>query len=250
MAMNQPVNHIRVMDVNQPLIEDSTGIADVKVIFEDLTTGNSETLNDTIVEFHDFLTQNFRVTTPIQPNHHYRVTVDDGKNEPLITTASAPAITELRKDPDIPPRCFEELQLHFHNVDYPETIHLKAGFPYQNRINWTHISGNCVNIEHVEKQNIWRVTGTPEDMLKYYFPEPGVDDPCDAPPEVSCQDLDTDKIYLKYYHLSADYETYYKPTEPLDPIQSPTIKNGIGFFGIHNKKQEYLPIDTTYSGGI
>lgn len=249
MAIDQSVNHLRIMDVNQPLIEDSTGKADVKVIFEDLTAGHTEILNDTIVAFQEFLTQNFRVTTPIRPDHLYKVTVDDGTSEPLTATASAPAITELQKDPEAPIRCFEELQLHFHNVDHPETIHLEAGFPYQNEINWTHISGNCVEIKHIKEQDIWRLTGTPADMLKYYFPTGGVEDPCDPPPEISCQDLDTDEIYLRYYHLSSDYETYYKPTTPIAPIQSPTVEHGIGFFGIHNKKQDSLLIDTTTSGG-
>lgn len=241
MAVGESENYIRVMDVNQPHIEDSTGKADVTVRFKDLTNNETELLEDTLIGFDDFLTQNFKVNTPIRSNHVYRVSVDNGTQKPLTTVATAPGNTELRTTRSSPPQCSEKLQWDFHNVSSAENIHLEVGLPYNDDIRWAHVGGNCSDVEHLEDRDIWRLTAHVYELFQYHFP---ASDPCTGP-SVTCSDLDKDEIYLHYFHLGAEYEHYYKSEEPVDPAESPTIENGIGFLGVHHEHYSTFAIDTS-----
>lgn len=74
------INYIRVKNLNITYLQDSTNI-DAEVTLENIYSGATEILEDTIVVFDSLKTHNFCRTMDIQPHIEYRVSVEgsDGK---------------------------------------------------------------------------------------------------------------------------------------------------------------------------
>ncbi len=230
LAVKQDTNYIRVKDLSSPLLPDSTRTLDGTVILKNLQTGQTQVLQDTIVQFGKVYTHNFITTLNILPDTKYRVTVKGPQGNLLSTTGVTPRFVDVDvkissvSDPEGP--CDKFLEVAFHPVYNEEVFRYSLSYkPF------TQGSSNfCQNIFY------------PGPLDPYYAAGfcPGVrwnlpDRPVPKNTRVFSfriakgPDYDLNggvcKIYLKYKHFGAGTFVGISPNDSL------TIPGGLGTFG-------------------
>lgn len=95
LAVFQDSNYIRIKDLSAPLLADSTREIDAAVMLENLKTGRSQVLQDSVVQFKGVYTHNFLTKMDIQSNTHYRITVKNSSGYSISEVAYVPPIAEV-----------------------------------------------------------------------------------------------------------------------------------------------------------
>ncbi len=95
LGVNRDINYIRVKDLDSPLLADSTHKINAKVTLTNLSTGQTQILQDSVVRFHNIYTYNFRTTMDITPETKYRVRVTRSEGQSISATTITPPIAEI-----------------------------------------------------------------------------------------------------------------------------------------------------------
>ncbi len=208
-------NFIRVKDLNTPPTGDSTRTLDATVRLENLRTGRTETLVDSVVAFDGTYTHNFRMTQPVVPGATYRLTLARADGQRAEATATMPRQTEVAVEPPAADTlaCDGEVLLQFQNIRAESPLALSVGLNWSGGRRW------------VEFGRIDRSTG----FIPWRLVEEVV--PGYALRELSekeyCTVLDGPELRIAYTHYGPDW-----PADSVlaDPTAS-TVKNGLGVFG-------------------
>ena len=244
LSIDQTPNYIRIKDLHEAFIEDSTYSYNYDVTFENLTNDTTYALRDTIIDFGGLKTHNLILDDLLKPKRKYRITIENDDGAKTQSIATTPGIAE----PEVIPEgagCYDTIQIRFENVVKPEQLHVELGFPFDEGIYRAHISGSFSEFHHNEEKNVWYIEGTMRNLLKYAFPPTGDGPPCSQPPAVWCWNLDSDEIQVDYYHLGPEWESEYRVEESRSPIEAPDVDGGLGFFGAYAKGSFSFRIDTT-----
>jgi hypothetical protein len=186
------------------LIGDSTRHIDATVTLENLETGATEVLEDTIVMFNDVYTHNFRSTMDIVQKTRYRLRVERSDGKTLSATSLTPVISNVSLAPDTI-YCRSLVTFTLEPIIEGSLILIWGGFDYNGKRFWKRIKDNSVGNDN----------GTY--FVRLFRPGSLL------PGDVNCDDLDTDNFYIKY--------THYGPNFFGDVSQSLQITGGAGQFG-------------------
>lgn len=222
LTLSQEEHFIRVKDLNDPLIGDSTRTLDVTVTLENQATGTTERLADSIVAFDGLFTHNFRTDQDIQPGVTYELTVERPDGRSSQATATMPPETRVESRPPRPDsiRCSGGLILRFQNVPKGRFLRVFAGFNWNRAWRWAEIQDPETSIgieparfvEKVIPNRVFRAElGSNWQEQKRLF----------------CTLLDKGRIRIAYTHFGPDWP----PDSVLaNPIES-SVRNGLGVFG-------------------
>lgn len=211
---------LRVRDLDAPLLPDSTRTLDATVTLKNLSTGQTETLTDSIVVYEGVYTHNFRSAQDIQPATQYRITIEqDGKR--THATATMPEKTKVGIEPKGKIRCTQSVYVTFQNVPEKRLLQMSVGIPWRNHLNWVEASdfdtgtnGNL--IERFDAASIARAV-MPERILSTVGFQS----------EKFCSLFDENRVYIAFTHYGPDW-----PADSIrtNPTQS-AVQNGLGTFG-------------------
>lgn len=212
---------IRVKDLNEPLIGDSTRVIDATVTLKNLATGQTETLADSVVTFQGLYTHNFRSEQDIQPATRYRVRVERPDGRAAQVTAMMPPRTAIDVAPDGPVNCTEGIRLHFQNIQDLRLLHVSVGFVWRNHLNWVDLSDPTVGSEGTPVYSF-----APAGILASVFPD-RLRQSLGFDREKYCNQLNDDHFRVAYTRLGPDW-----PADSVlaNPLES-SVKNGLGVFG-------------------
>jgi len=216
LTLSEGPSFIRVKNLNDPLIGDSTRTLDATVTLTNRETGATETLADSIVVFDGVYTHNFRADLDIQEETTYRITVDhpDGRAR---ATATMPESTRVDVRPEGPVACTQRVRLLFQNVPKPCLIRAEVGIPWRNDIHW-------IDLETSQSGNAPVGRVTPSSALREVVPESVLLSV--GPPAEYCSLL-FGPVRIAYTHLGPDWP---RDSVVADPFDS-EVENGLGVFG-------------------
>jgi hypothetical protein len=224
------VNHVRVRNLDAPFTADSTRELDVTVTLTDEGRGVTETLQDSVVQYENVNTHNFRALMDIRPETQYRLTVRPDRGEDTLqVTTTTPRIAERSAEPT-GMDCETPIQLTFDPVQSPQDIKVVVGFRHKGEREETE-----VQMESADAPDQITTTFTPKEVLN--TPPPCVP-PEYEPPPTWCHDLDTAKLYIKYIHFGPE-STW------LPEADSVSLSGGTGAFRSYYRDEFPVPIDTT-----
>lgn len=208
-------NFIRVKDLNTPPTSDSTRTLDATVRLENLRTGTTETLVDSVVAFDGAYTHNFRMTQPVVPGATYRLTVSRADGRRAEATATMPRRTTIAVDPPVADTldCMGQVLLDFQNVRTQSTVTLSVGLTWSGARRW-------VDVGRVDRTVGLIPSRLVEDAVPGYALR-------ELSPEEYCGVLGTQELRFAYTHYGPDW-----PADSVlaDPTAS-RIENGLGVFG-------------------
>jgi hypothetical protein len=234
---------IRVKPLNRPLGSDSTQPLDATVTLENLATGETITLTDSIVTFTDqgtrVVTHNYWTDAPIQPSTRYRLTVDGPAGTTRATTTT-PTGTDAVIRPDST-NCIEPFTLIFRDTDR---------LPLFADIRFAH-DGENPAVRVLEENPPPRMNEPtyrflPSRILAERIPlppQPGPTIQC-AP---RCSALDDPEIAVEYVYVSPNWVGGL-PADPMDfnpRIDQENLDNGAGFFGALRRDTITAVVDTS-----
>lgn len=236
MNLHETGHVIRVRDLNV-FHQDSSSInLDAEVTFYDLENGTSQSLRDSIVQFPANYTHNFVLTKEFLPRKPYRVTVERSDGLSVSSDFTTPGVTEAHVFPSFGPySCFTELQLAFTNVLPNEQIRWEIGFRYNEETYWKELTNKCPQSYDSERNQL-TISMDTRGFLNTIFPRPMNNGLCEFgnSPEVSCGDLDSDEVQIRYLHLGPEWNLIF-PVRPSDPVDIGSIQNGLGFLGAYSR---------------
>lgn len=219
LTLSDEPHHIRVRNLNDLVLDDSTQPLEATVTLKNLESGKTEILVDSVVSFDGMLTHNFRSEMDIEPEVTYEVSVERSDGRTSRATATMPGITEVDLIPDSGVACDSLLDVEFPEIDENRFIRASVGLKYGNVVDWH-------DIEFKEL-----VTGG----LRHRFKPAAVVDevvPENVPPIVNCDAarycnlLDDHKIRIAYTHFGPDWPA---DSTLSDPLRT-DVSNGTGVF--------------------
>lgn len=220
LTLTQDEHYIRVKDLNQPVTQDTARTLDATVTLENLTTGLTETLEDSVVLFEGVATHNFRVDQSIEPSADYRLTVERSDGVTTQATATTPPFTDVIVAPETTAvACDQEIILDFPNVPTPRLLRLRAAIEWDGIPYWRSIDITT------------RSDGTPTafvsaaSVIADVVPAPTLETLGGA--SQYCTILSDDTLPIAYTHFGPDW-----PADSVraDPLAS-DVENGLGLFG-------------------
>lgn len=220
LTLSDEPHYIRVKNLNDLVLDDSTKPLNATVTLEDLETGDTEVLVDSIVEFDGLYTHNFRSEMDIEAERTYEVRVERSDGRIGRATATMPPLTATTLSPATEAPCHRRITVEFPNVDNPRFIQASVGLKYGDAIGWMNIE-----LERLDEGGS-RARFTPASMVDEIVPEnvtPFVD--CDA--EKYCNLLDDKNVRIAYTHFGPDWPADSTLARPL-PSE---VANGLGVFG-------------------
>lgn len=266
--LSEPRQFVRVKDMNQPLVGDSTRTIDATVRLENLDTGASYPMQDSAVAFDGVYTHNFWVNLDVVPNTAYRVTVtrSDGTTTrsttrtpraiaPVPTPASGNCLTSFRVPlPDIrDTQRIRQVAVGF----LPEQESSGPGGapgPGGDRNPGDTTPQVRIWVAAEDSESIQVVGfGGGEDVQLRFTPEPvlGTEIASQNTPPFSvytprCLKLGDDRIRVAYLLLGPDW--FYRVPQgdvSFDPSTSNFVENGIGFLGALRRDTVSITVDTS-----
>lgn len=219
--LDEDINYIRVKDLNSTLSENIGEDIDANVTFENLKTGTTQTLEDTVVEFDGVKTHNFWTTMDIEPDTKYQVSVErsDGRQTSAIATTPYKARTNVNP---IAANCTTQVNVNFQPVRSKFGLSVELGFYYKQDLFWVRVNNLLI-----ERENSVTLSIMPIDLIS---------DPFEG--RLLCEQLSDDSFEVRYTHYGPDL---FKDTVS-DTLRIP---GGSGRFGAYYKDAFTFPIDTT-----
>lgn len=220
LTVSDAPHYIRVRNLNDLVLDDSTQPLDATVLLKNLDTGATETLIDSVVVHDGVYTHNFRSEMDVEPKTTYEVSVERSDGRTSRATATMPPVTNVEVEPTGDAACDARLRVEFPDIDQKRFIRASVGLKYANTLEWYNID----------------LTELPTGGLRQRFqPASFVDEvvPDNITPIVDCDAarycslLDDKKIRIAYTHFGPDW-----PADSVlaDPLHS-DVTNGTGVFG-------------------
>lgn len=235
-------NYVRIRDLNEPFLSEES-ILDATVMFENMETGSSVELRDTIVTFGGNITRNFFIEQDIEHNTTYRLRAERSDGVVVESFTKTPAKTEVKLNPDLlnddgsfstSTSCYSPIEITFKNVVDPEFIDMIFSIRFENEIKTGPLNYFLTELNHVEGSDEMTIVMSPRNMLVEIFPPPLPDDPFFNPynliPLVDCDALTHSDIHIEFRHFSSEWKAG-RPFRGLVDIESGDVINGLGLFG-------------------
>lgn len=218
LTLSKAKHFIRVKDLNDPVDTDSVRVLNATVTLENVSTGTTETLTDSIVTFNGFFTHNFRTDQDIQPGTSYRLRVvrPDGRFSEATATMPPAADLEIEPTPADTAACDGQILLTFQGIPLDGLVRISAAVRWDDQLHWTEQR----QLELPKGGFVpWRIVdeALPESVLQ------SVDDPTRYCTEL----LDEGTVHIAYTRFGPDW-----PADSVlnNPVES-SVKNGLGIFG-------------------
>ena len=229
-------NIIRVKNLLEPFSASSATPFDATVTFTDLGNNATTQLRDTTVDYEVGKTHNFILEENLELDSQYRITVERSDGEMVSSIATTPGETDASYFPQMFINCETAIRFSYGNVKLSEFIEMEIGAEYQGDIHWAEMD-LVGDIEYDYQQNIGRVTMSPRNLLVEVFPPILPDNPYYDPyklfPTVTCSELDSNVMRIRYKHFGPEWSTGRPILEGQLDIDSGDIENGLGFFGAY-----------------
>ncbi len=224
-------NHVRVRDLNTPLTRDSTRELNVTVTLTDVDRGATETLQDSVVQYDNVYTHNFRALMDIRPETQYRVTVHPKQGTDSVqATTTTPRIAEASAEPT-GMDCDTSIQVTLEPVQSPSDVDMAVGFQHRGNREQT-----AVGVGSGDAPDQASTSFTPLDILN--TPAPCTEPDPSIPPPTWCHELDVDELLVRYTHFGP------QSTEST-VSDSVNVPGGIGSFRSYYRDVLSVPIDTS-----
>lgn len=215
-------NYIRVMDLNTPLNSQNTDLNAV-VEFENLNTGFTEILDDTLVQFDGVNTFNFVKNGEIFPKTDYRVRVTSPEGSVREVYTQTPPIANKTVEGDNR-SCFLPVTITLDEVGEDDTVIWNVRFEYENQD-----YGSPPQLTNLP-------TRTESGGLQLEFRPQQILDPIFGDNRVQCYELSDDKFYVSYVHHGPGYEL--NSEDPDEPVGTSRL---LGYY----REMETVVVDTT-----
>lgn len=211
-------HYIRVRNLNDPLVEDSTRVLDATVTLENLSTGTTETLTDSVIIFEGTHTHNYRTDQDIHAATTYRLTVERADGRTTTATATMPQQTKVEVVGPSTVSCTQDLQFFFQNVSHPRLLRISVGINWDDQWHWT-------RDQALGRDTLATYGFVPWRIVERTLPGPVLNTVED--PEDYCTLLDDNEIRITYTHFGPDW-----PADSVlaNPVES-SVNNGLGVFG-------------------
>lgn len=219
LATGEETNYVRVRDLTTPPVTDSMRTLNATVTLENLASGRTETLTDSIVRFEGTYTHNFRVDQDIRPNTTYQLTVEGNGGKTTRARAKTPPVTEANVSPERGAKCAGSIQIGFPQIAKPRFIDLALGMRYGGKTRFVpvEISGRGgAYLLFLFKPAVLVEEVVHKEKLPFV----------DCDPTRYCRLLDDRKVRLAYTHYGPDLQP---DSLRSDPFSSP-VENGVGTF--------------------
>ena len=225
--IKESVNYIRVKELNTPLGPDSTNQIDADVQLTNLNTGNTATLQDTVVQFDGVNTHNFYTAMNITPQTDYKLSIErsDGRLAEAVTKTPHIASTQVGPKNET---CFQSVELSLQPVGEREELRVEVGFEADNKLFWTSIS---LEEDEQSPDRLYARFSPKQILNRVYNPN--------SPNEngLCCFQLTSKFLYVRYTHFGPDFLE--------GTTDTVAIESGTGTFGAHYDRSFSFPIDTT-----
>lgn len=234
-AMNtdSTLNHIRIKDVQTPLLSPVEEIETFSATLENLQTNEVKPLEKEILIFNENPTLNFIVDEVFQQRSSYKLTVTGTNGEISTSIATTPGNTTLTLTPEVTEECSEEILIEFDDVKDPEFIRFELGVRYERIMYYAEIK-TVAPLEKVPGTDKVQVSLSITNMLVDLFPPEesriGVP-PRFWRPTIGCEDLDEKDMIIRYTHFGPEWKVLKDNNLAFDVLDSGDIENGLGFFG-------------------
>lgn len=137
---SKDVNYIRIKDLSLP-IDDVPETINATATLKSITTGEVETLKDTLIKFEGINTHNFISRMNIEPESTYRLTITSLSGESFSVSASTPKVSDrnvvVTENPANP--CNSNLTTQFTPYDMGSPILAQLGLESRNELYWFEI---------------------------------------------------------------------------------------------------------------
>jgi hypothetical protein len=257
---------IRVKDMNQPLLRDSTRTIDATVTLENLDNGRSYTMQDSVIAFGDVYTHNFWADLTVEPGTEYRVTVTRSDGVTSQSSTRTPRAIAPRPSPRAG-HCLTTFTITLTGIRNAQRVReVAVGFlpesasgpssppapgddqdpgdaPQQERIWVAADNSKSVSIANFGGDRDVQLRFTPEPVLGTEIPSinrppPGIYYP-------RCWKLADDRILVAYLQLGPDWFDVPGGDVRFDPSESKFVENGLGFFGALRRDTVSVRVDTS-----
>jgi hypothetical protein len=162
----------------------------VKMTFTNLENGQSELMEDQIVEFDGLYTHNFKIDMPIEFDTRYRIELQDGEgvSSDITTVATKNAAIDVLTDTA---KCGSNYRVQLSEVDLNagERLDVEVGAKVGNTWLWTN---RVTNNSYDQSTNTLSFVFSPYDISVFLF---GIFDAID------CSEFSSDKIRFKFTHI-------------------------------------------------
>lgn len=236
LEVGKPQNIIRVRNLREPFRADSVFPFDATVTFQDLQTGETTQLRDTVVNFEAGRTHNFILNQELKLDSQYQITVERSDGEQVTSVATTPALTEASYFPAQFINCETKIDFRFRNVEQSELIQMEIGATYRGDVHWAEMD-LVSKVEYDSQLEVHRVQMSPRNLLVEVFtpvlPDNPYYDPYTLFPTVGCNELDNNTIMIRYKHYGPEWQTGRPIEEGEIDTDSGDVENGLGFFGAY-----------------
>lgn len=197
--LREDVNFVRIKNLNRTLQEDTSGTIDATVVIEDLKTGNSDVMQDSIVAFEGIKTHNFYTGMNILPDTRYRVSVERSDGRTVSAEAETPSIVQADVEP-VMEDCLTPIHVTFTPVEQRNNLRLNIGFNYEGNVQWVPFRENLGagpgDIDHGGNSETYSFI--PKIILDSFSGASNFFD--SGATEIWCHQLDDDRFYVRYTH--------------------------------------------------
>lgn len=188
--ISESPNYLRVHNNKAILNPEGTLPMDANISFTNLDNGESEILEDQIIEFDGLYTHNFKIDMPIEFDTRYQVYLDDGEGitSTLTTVTTKESAINVLKDNA---RCSDDFKLQLSNINVEAGEHLgvEIGLEAGNSWLWTN---RITSATYDSDENIVTFSFTPYDISVSLFGQ------FDA---IECSEFSSDIIRFRFTHI-------------------------------------------------
>lgn len=231
---------VRVRNLKNPITPEGTGELEAKVTIENLETGATVPLQDSVVTFEGVTTHNYWAHFDVTPDTKYKVTVSgpDGRSTATATTRT-PKIKRARARPDSG-NCLDAFTVWFPNFDELALIQARIGYMPDRQMVWRDLTPR---FGRQDGKTVPLVRFQPEELIKPDIPSQ--DEPSRLFYEPRCWELTDNKIYVGFRHLGPAWSGRFPGQEvEFDPTETGRVQNGLGFFGGYRMDTIAVEVDT------
>ncbi|WP_421774027.1 hypothetical protein [Gracilimonas sp.] len=183
-------NFIRVHDNKALLSEEGTRPLDVEMTFTNLSTGETEIPEDSLVQFDNLYTHNFEINMPIQFDERYRVSMQDDKGISYEITTVTTRETNLSVIKDSV-SCLSPFRVRLTNIDLEAGERLDAEVAIKIGSEWLWTPREMGRTHNANTEELI-LSWTPYRISEFLF------GPFDA---IYCDGFSSDKIRFRFTHI-------------------------------------------------
>jgi hypothetical protein len=231
---------IRVRNLRTPVTPEGTGPLDAQVTLENLATGTTTSLQDSVVVFDGVTTHNYWARVDVTPDTEYKVTVSgpNGENAATATTRT-PTIKRAVAQPDSG-NCLDIFTVTFPEIDELALIQARIGYMPDSQRVWRDVD---VRFGTHDGETVPLYSFQPEELIAPDIPSQDL--PSRLFYEPRCWALTENEIVVGFRHLGPAWSGAFLGEDvEFDPTKTGRVTNGLGFFGGYRMDTVAVEVDT------